>query len=245
MFKNITAAICVSFLAVTSGEGIASETVSENMRFRAYVSGLPLGELKLGIKRAPGRYEADADFEMASLLRWILDTDAKASVAGNVSDSGPRPVRFEFFVRDRDERSITEMLFNAVGNVYELNAVPPLRKKSYGMTLDEAAGAVDPATAVVMLASPRVEPCKFDMEVFDGAKRHRIRLLEKISEKDGTITCKGRYDRVAGFKAKYMTPERRTYPFKTSLVQTAEGEWRPVRVWAKTKFGAAVVRRLD
>jgi len=85
MFKNITAAICVSFLAVTSGEGIASETVSENMRFRAYVSGLPLGELKLGIKRAPGRYEADADFEMASLLRWILDTDAKASVAGNVS----------------------------------------------------------------------------------------------------------------------------------------------------------------
>ena len=101
--------------------------------------------------------------------------------------------------------------------------------------------AVDPASAVALLSAPRAAACEMDMTVFDGRKLHRITLKpsKKASEKD--VRCVGRYERLAGFKAKYMVPGRRAYSFDAELTQIAPNRWRPKRVWAKTKFGNAVV----
>jgi len=90
-----------------------------------------------------------------------------------------------------------------------------------------------------MLSAPRATPCDVDMTVFDGRKLHRI-TLEPASESDGNPQCTGRYERLAGFKAKYMTPERRSYDFDAELVRIEPNRWRPKRVSAKTKFGNAV-----
>jgi len=107
------------------------------------------------------------------------------------------------------------------------------------MTLAEAAGAVDPATAAALLMAPRADPCAVSFDVFDGAKRHRIALTGAASAPRGkTVTCAGVYERVAGFKAKYMEPGKRTWPF-SAVLQDRGGRWVPLKVTAPTKFGPA------
>lgn len=244
MNKTLTALALVCALPFAA-QATQQPRDTETLSYKAYIGGLPLGELRLGIARDVDAYSAMADFRMVALLRLVLDTDARAQVSGRLGADGPMPERFEYFVRDRDERRTTEILFDAVGNPATLNANPPFREKDYDMTLEQAAGAVDPATAVVALASPRAEPCKFNMDVFDGRKRHRILLIPESRQlgDQGEVICKGRYERVAGFKDKHMTPERRTYDFKVSFASEVDGKWRPNRVWASTEFGTAVVSR--
>ena len=245
MMKRTLSALALALTLPLAAQATQQPRDTETLSYKAYIGGLPLGELRLGIARDLDAYSAMADFRMVALLRLFLDTDARAQVEGRLGADGPTPERFEYFVRDRDERRTTQIMFDAAGNPATLNADPPFREKDYDMTLEQAAGAVDPATAVVALASPRAEPCAFDMDVFDGRKRHRILLIPESRQKgdDGKVICKGRYERVAGFKAKHMTPERRTYDFRASFESQGDGLWRPDRVWATTDFGTAVVSR--
>jgi len=134
------------------------------------------------------------------------------------------------------------MLFDAQGNASEVHANPVFRQRSYDIsTLDEVRQAVDPASAVALLSAPRTAPCELDMTVFDGRKLHRITLEPSKKKSAEKTRCIGRYERLAGFKAKYMVPDRRAYAFDAELTQIAPNRWRPHRVWAKTKFGDAVV----
>ncbi len=219
----------------------ASEPVSETLAYRAYIGGLPVGTLKLEIAMDEDRYATEARFDIARLFRWVLDTDALASSSGTVTDDGGAvPESFDYWVRDGRKQRNTEMQFDEAGNATAVRADPVFDKRSYDISgFDEVRGAIDPATAVAMLSAPRTGPCDVDMKVFDGRKLHRI-SMKQVSGDQENARCEGRYERLAGFKAKYMTPERRSYPFNAELRRIGPNRWRPVRVRAKTKFGNAI-----
>lgn len=221
---------------------VSAQPVAESLSYRAYIGGLPLGTLNLKIAMDETRYATEARFDVAGLLRWALDTDARASSSGSVSAGAPVPANFKYWVRDGKKERNTEMLFDASGNAIEVKANPAFRQKSYDiLTLDEVKQAVDPASAVALLSAPRQAACELDMTVFDGRKLHRITLQPSPKKSETYERCIGRYERLAGFKAKYMVPDRRAYAFDAELTQIAPDRWRPRRVWAKTKFGNAVV----
>lgn len=237
---KIAAAVLALAAPLSASAVEVAGPIAERLQYRAYIGGLPLGTLYVDIAMDDDGYAAKARFDMIALLRVILDTDAKASVQGRWQDGAPKPERFEYWVRDRKKRRNTEMRFNDAGDPAEVVAEPPLRVKPYSMSIDQAAGAVDPATAAVMLAAPRENVCELDMKVFDGAKLHRIALApESKSVKGDVIRCTGRYERVAGFKAKHMQDDERSYNFVAELRQVAPNRWQPIRVAAPTKFGAA------
>lgn len=234
MKKNLLAALCL--LAPLSAQ---AEPIAESLTYRAFIGGLPLGDLKLKIAMDETRYATEARFDMVSLLRWVLDNDARASASGRLESGATIPASFDYWLRDGKKERNTEMRFDAAGNPVNVDADPEFDLRSYDITLDKARGALDPATAVVMLSAPRAAACDLDFKVFDGRKLHRI-TMEPASGSAEKPRCKGRYTRLAGFKKKYMSPERRSYPFEAELQRIAPNRWRPRRVWAKTKYGSAV-----
>lgn len=237
---TILAALLGLSLALPAAATGSAQPAQETLEYRAYVGGLPLGTLTLDIAADDASYSSRARFDMTALLRLVLDTDAKASATGRWRDGRALPESFEYWVRDGEKRRTSEMLFDASGDPVEVRADPPFRDKPYKMHIEQARGAVDPASAVAMLAAPRASACDLRISVFDGQKLHGIALQpESRREDNGLIYCAGRYERLAGFKAKYMTPERRSYEFVTELRKAGENRWRPTRVWAPTKFGVA------
>ena len=211
----------------------------ETLKYSTTVAGIPLGKVKVVVEAGEPDYSVRASFKMIPLLRQIFNGDANARVDGSVIGGRyvPRESIFNYEGRKRDQR--TTIRFDASGAPVDLVAEPPLRKKSYAMSLGEAAGSVDPATAAAILMSPREKPCDIAFDVFDGAKRHRVSLTgQAFAARGNTVTCAGLYERVNGFKDKYMTPDRRTWPFVATLVAQG-GMWVPVKITADTKFGPA------
>jgi len=236
MKKSLALVAALTLAAPGITPALAAEEV---LRYSTTVAGIPLGKLKILMNTGPADYTVGASFRMVPILRQILEGDADADVAGAVVGGRYVPREMTFLLEDNDGDKRRTILFDASGNPADLRADPPLREKAYGMTLAEAAGAVDPATAAAVLMAPRERPCALSFDVFDGAKRHRVSLIGAGSVQRGdTVTCVGFYERIAGFKAKYMTPDRRTWSFSATL-QNRGGRWVPLKISASTKFGPA------
>lgn len=230
-------ALALAATLLASSPALSQET----LRYATSIGGLPLGSLDLATRIEGGGYGVQASFRMVPLLRQILNGDAKATAQGAV-DAGrytPQTALFRYDSSDGERR--LAMAFDERGHPIDLRVDPPLRKRSYDMTLGDAAGAVDPATAIAIMMAPRENPCTLSFDVFDGAKRHRISLTDTLGVERGVVTCAGMYERIKGFKAKYMTPERRTYPFRAELARQGQ-KWVPLKISSQTKFGPASVR---
>lgn len=239
MKKTTALFAALAFAAPAAATGI-SAPVAETLTYRAYIGGLPLGNLNLNIAMDEAGYATRAQFDMTALLRLILDTDAKASAEGRWQGGRAVPQKFDYWVRDRDERRTSEMIFSDGGDPVEVRADPPFRIKPYGMSIEQARGALDPASAAVMMAAPRGAACDLNLTVFDGQKLHGISLARSAQQPTGdTVYCTGRYERLAGFKDKHMQPDVRTYDFVAELRPAGAGRWQPTKVWAPTKFGVA------
>lgn len=209
-------------------------------RYRIYLGGMPLGNLNVESYSDTERYEGQGEFVMTAFLRIFLDNDASARVSGVWAEDGrPVPQNFSFKNRDRKKHSSSVMHFDEEGRPVGIDITPPRSPRPYDISIEEAKDAVDPATAIVLLAKEREQPCDIKLDIFDGRKLHRLTVDEEESREGGLIYCKGLYERVAGFRPKDMTDERRTYPFETRLKQGDMG-WYPDRISAKTAFGVAV-----
>ena len=232
MKKSLFAAAIAALLSATPA------LAEDVLKYSTSVAGIPLGKIKV-IASADGQdYTARAHFSMIPVLRQIFHGDASATAEGSRAgdDFVPRQAVFLYAGRDEDRRR--RIRFEG-GVPVELDAWPPIRETSYRMSLDEAAGAIDPATAAVVRMTPRERPCDLSLDIFDGTKRHRITLSGQARPAQGSeVTCTGLYERVNGFKAKYMTPERRSYPFTASFAGR-NGRWIPLKITADTKFGPA------
>jgi len=210
------------------------------LRYDTTVAGIPLGKVRISVQQDAPDYRVTAVFKMIPLLRRIFNGDAKASVEGVVAQGRYLPRTSEFRYVGRSEEEYLAIAFDEQGAPIDLRADPPIRQTGYRMTLGEAAGAVDPATAVAVLMTPRAQPCALSFDVFDGTKRHRITLTGRAAPaQNEAITCGGLYERVNGFKDKYMTPERRSWPFRATLAPGGDGQWVPLKITADTKFGPA------
>lgn len=230
-----------AFLALAAALALVppAAAAKEALRYSTTVAGIPLGKLKVFMETGPSAYDVGISFAMVPILRHVLDGDANADVTGAVVGGRYLPREMTFRLEDGDGDKRRTILFDAAGNPVDLRADPPMRERPYDMTLAEAAGAVDPATAAAVLMAPRADPCALSFDVFDGAKRHRVSLTGAASARRGdTVTCAGLYERIAGFKGKYMTPERRTWPFRATLAER-DGRWVPLKITAATKFGPA------
>lgn len=214
--------------------------VAESLTYRGYIGGLPLGDLTLNTAMDDSRYKTQVGFEMAALLRRVLDADVTASASGARAGDALAPYTFEYSVEKSDGTRNVRVDFSDGGRATEVSATPALDKRAYDLTLDQVTDAVDPVTAAAILSAPRSGPCDLDVRVFDSRKLHRI-ILSEGRPSTQTIRCDGRYERIAGFKAKHMSPERRTYAFEAELEQIGPNRWRPTRISAQTKFGVAIV----
>ena len=214
-------------------------SAEEVLKYSTSVAGIPLGKVKIVVDDAGTDYAVRARFDMVSLLRIVFHGDATAKASGTREGGrlAPQEASFRYADRKRDRKIAIAF---AGGIPTGVEAKPALRERSYDMPIDQAAGAIDPASAAAALMAPRAQPCALSFDVFDGSKRHRIALTGQQGTAQGaTVTCTGLYERVAGFKSKYMTPERRSWPFVATVEGRGDGSWLPLKITARTKFGPA------
>ena len=83
--------ILAALLALSPFAASASEPVTEALSYRAYIGGVPLGTLNLKIAMDEASYATEARFDIATLFKWALDTDAQASSSGWLSEGSPVP----------------------------------------------------------------------------------------------------------------------------------------------------------
>ncbi|MDD2869859.1 DUF3108 domain-containing protein [Neomegalonema sp.] len=213
--------------------------------FRVYLGGIPLGTLTARGGSAGGAYAAQGEFRMASLLAMVIDSDASAEASGRIGPEGRAiPERFSYRLRDRKESSELILSYDPQGRPLSIQRIPDAPKRDREPDPSEVPDAIDPATAIYLLGAPRVDPCAFDHQVFDGRKLHGVRLSGPArQEPDGSVVCQGLYERLKGFRDKDMTPERARHVFQARLTALPEGGWRPERIWADTTWGQASVLR--
>ena len=241
--RHAIAAAFAALLAWPAGAGAPAEPVSERLTYRTYLGGLPLGTLTLDLAMDRAGYAGEARFDVTALIRTVLDSDATVRVEGGWRGDEAAPRRFDYDLRDGKKRRRTVMAFDEAGSVASVDADPPFKRRRHSIGPEDVPGAVDPATAAILLAAPRAAPCALDMRVFDGKQLHGVTLSEGREAADGTVTCEGRYERLAGFKPKRM--REAIFPFEAEMDPAGEGRWRPRIVRAPTKFGTAtaVLRR--
>ena len=163
MAIGIAAIATVPATARAAGEGEVTA------RYRVAYGALPVGHLDAAIALgAGGDYAIEATFGTGGLVRLIRQTEGRVGATGALAGA-PVPGAFDlaYSYGDRDRARSIRFDGGAVGAV---EIVPPPRADDERTepTAAELAGAIDPASALIVPAAPDEDPCRRTLRVFDG-----------------------------------------------------------------------------
>ena len=214
---------------------------SADLGYRIYVGGLPLANLDMALALTPDGYAASGAFTMTAFIKLFFDSDARAEATGRWRDGEAKPSAFSFWLREGDKERVARIDFAQNGEPAAVVSDPPFPQRPDDLPFSYAQGAIDPASAVALLSSPRESMCDLHVSAFDGRKLHRLTLTPNSQEND-VAWCDGVYERVAGLRKDLATPEVSSYPFTARLRRRADGMIIPEAFTADTGFGTAAVR---
>lgn len=216
----------------------------EEVTYDLFLGGLRLGALSIAAERDGPRYRAEARLGTGGLIAIFYKLRLDAVAEGRIGPRAWLPRRFTAETRDSRRSQSVEMRFEGRRPV-SVTAEPPFRPKPWEIEPAEQRGTSDPLSAFLSaIASPEgARPCARKTDVFDGRRRHRIRLhaAEPTGRGGRLLRCTGVYKRIAGWKPKMM--RRPDFPFTAWYTRDAEGGWQFLRAMGETPFGTAVLRR--
>ncbi|MHA3915991.1 DUF3108 domain-containing protein [Halovulum sp. GXIMD14793] len=233
------AAVLATSLAVpaTAKDEIHSYTV--------YVGGVKVGNLNMSARTSGNRYAAVAQVTDAGVVSAFFDIDFSGRADGAVV--GPhnfRPGRYTSKEVEDDGTKTREVRFK--GNRPVSASFSPQRKKrDFDVVISQQTNTVDPVTAAftVLEQRPKDKACNRTVEIFDGAKRSRLKLNALKDAGGGKFYCTGTFSRVAGYPRSQLQ-KKRNFPFVLQFQETSGGELRVYRFETDSTFGTvAAVRR--
>ncbi|MGJ3232021.1 MAG: DUF3108 domain-containing protein [Oceanicaulis sp.] len=217
--------------------------------YRASVWRIPVGRIALDAALGEQAYEARAVSEAAGLAALFSDVRIVSQVEGAIRDGRAEPVRYahdeftgdkhrriDMSFEDRTARAVATPDFSDWGD-------PPA---------DEAdrAGAIDPMTAVLMLAQAMTgeEPCSGVLPVFDGRLRYDLALRARGREPVSTrafrgeaLVCDAFYRPISGYTEEQRPdPSDLRHPLTLWLTELEDGRLLPVKVRTRAGFGVTL-----
>lgn len=208
-----------------------------------YAGGIPIGEAVLEAEVGSDGYRAGGTLRTAALVRAFFDAGMTVAAAGAIDDGAMRPAWFTVTTVNGDAVE-TRRIDYAGGAVHSVRAEPPEKPRPWSVEPARQGAVLDPATAALgTLAPRRTGFCGHRVEMFDGKRRFALEIGPP--EPDGDrLRCASRYERLAGYKPKFMTPERRTMPFTLWFEPQPDGQHRFVRALIPTGWiDLSLVRR--
>ena len=193
-----------------------------------YAGGIPIGEAVLEAEVGTDGYAAGGTLRTAALVRAFFDAGMAVAAEGAVEDGAMRPETFTVTTVNGDETE-TRRVEYADGRVASARSDRPEKDRDWHLEPAEQGAVLDPVTAALSVLAPRRTGfCDRRVEMFDGKRRFALEIGP--AEPDtGRLRCPSRYVRLAGYKPKFLTPERRTMPFTLWFEREDDGQHRLVR----------------
>lgn len=242
----ITAAICApAFAQAPAPIGVEAE-------YSATVWGLPVGQVALDATLEAGRYDARAVSEAAGLAALFTDIRIVSEVEGAVSAGRARPNRYAHDEFNGDKHRRIDMSFD--NQVARSLATPNFSNWGEPPASDiDRTGAIDPMTAVFMLAQSMTgtELCSGVLPVFDGRLRYNLNLRARGREEVRTrawsgeaVVCDAFYEPISGYTDEQRPePRELRHPLTLWLRPLEGGTYLPVKMQTRAGFGVTIELR--
>lgn len=223
--------------------------------YRATVWAIPVGRVALTAALGEDSYSARAVSEASGLAALFSDVRIVSEVEGVVHGDRAWPKRYAHDEYTGDKHRRIDMSFE--DQVVRSTAAPDF--SNWGeppASQAERTGAIDPMTAVLMLAEAMTgdAPCSGVLPVFDGRLRYNFDLQARGREAVRTrawrgeaLVCDAYYRPISGYTdAQRPEPRELRYPLTFWLAPLADGRQLPVRIRTRAGFGATLeLRQLE
>lgn len=230
----------VAALALAGLAGAAGAT--EQARFTVSLGGLRAGTIVVEGSESGGRYELRGAARAGGLAQLATDAAFDSVARGQVTGNRYRPEIARERITEGGE--IRERVFRYAAGVPEVSRTPPEDEPDpHAVPAGRQQGTIDPSTAAfaILRDRPADLACTLDLAVFDGTRRHRIRLDRRTPTEDGLV-CEGTYTRVAGFKPETLA-ERRDWPLRMEYRKAPKGAYEVHELSFPTSYGTVRVLR--
>lgn len=212
------------------------------LAFDVHMRGVTVGEVRLSGKIEEARYEFQGFMGSGGLFGGFIDSRYSGAVIGARTAAGaliPQVFRGRFEQSGQFAQiDITYDTETGVSLPQTRTRTPKQADKPHDFPITQAAGAIDPITAIYVLLRSRSDTslCKQSFSVYDGGRLSRIVLAPAAApSQKGRPVCNGAYIRQAGFSPAAMA-EKRAYPFQLEYEVTG-GRYRVVEFTADTVWG--------
>lgn len=247
-----------AFWALTALAG-AAQAKSVTLSYVGYMAGMPVMNLRTTVElpdgAAPGDgpYSVKASMETTGNLARLYPFGQSLTSEGQLSSGRPRPAQHRSRAVIWNEERVVTMTYQPSGDVTIL-AEPDTLQAQQATREGYAVGTIDPASAVVALASvfARQHKCTGEFALFDGARRYdlvleqggysEVQRMEQSYYEGSATECRATPRLVAGFRA--AATEAGLYPKSARLWMApaiAEFPNVPVRIVAQNALGEMVL----
>lgn len=237
------AAIAALASALALNASHAQQPQSVKLIYDVHFGGIRVGEAEIKGAIGDETYRVSTNLRTQGMVDAFFSALVKARSEGALDESGALiPAKFRADAKTSRKDQLVEIVYRD-GAPSIAKAKPAFKKKSYQIVPEKQVGTLDPLSAALkaLTPAPAAEICDSRMEVFDGRKRYAIEFSNPRKKGD-MIHCDGTYERVAGFKPKYMKRQKR-FPFEVSYLVNQKGMAVVDRVSVETDYGFGVAKR--
>jgi hypothetical protein len=236
-------------LSLAAGTARAQGPLEIDAEYSASVWAIPVGRVALSAELGENTYTARAVSQAAGLAALFSDVRIESEVAGAIEAGRARPQSYAHDEFNGAKHRRIDMSFD--GRVARSVAAPDF--SSWGeppASEADRSGAIDPMTAVLMLAEAMTgdAPCSGVLPVFDGRLRYDFDLRARGRETVRTrgwrgeaLVCDAYYRPISGYTDEQRPePRELRHPLTFWLAPLADGRNLPVRIHTRAGFGVTI-----
>jgi hypothetical protein len=220
--------------------------------YSASVWAIPVGRVELSAVLGDQAYTARAVSQAAGLAALFSDVRIESEVAGAIEAGRARPARYAHDEFTSTKHRRIDISFD--GQVARSVAAPDFSNWGEPPASEaDRAGAIDPMTAVLMLAEAMTgeTPCSGVLPVFDGRLRYDLDLQARGREwvrtrawRGEALVCDAYYRPISGYTDEQRPePGELRHPLTFWLAPLADGRNLPVRIQTRAGFGVKIELR--
>jgi uncharacterized protein DUF3108 len=207
--KRTLVALAIGGVGLTAGTARADI----NQVYDVSVRGLNVGILTMASNEQGNAYTATGGITSRGLVGALFPFTLSGTASGRVLAPGKlQPVAYKGLQEDGSKRRDITMRYEGGVPSY-VEWVPKRKVRKHDVRPKAQGGTLDPLSAAFAILKPLPQEvaCDRTIEIYDGAKRSRIRV-GAARQANGGVQCDGVYSRVAGFSPKQMA-EHVDFPF--------------------------------
>jgi len=253
-------ALSLPFPALAAGGEVPEEPASTvELEYRLYIGGIPLGRVDFNARLRGDSYSAASSLETVGIANAVWKAQLEATSFGTLTGGNLNPANYDAFsvhAATRWQRQQVTLAYT--DGVPSVTPNPPYRD-TVDVSDDDKRDTLDPVSALVFATSSaaafHADPCGLTAPVFDGRRAYRISLdmsrRTNVNMDNGLYSgpvdiCELKFEPIAGADQEVFEdgniPD--VFMWVASVQSTADPSRRylmPLRIWAETDFGVAVV----